>query len=434
VCDRSTRAGARLDHTWRRIIDVLGQTAIVSPVFFLLLSLAFTSVTLAAILFTAWRTLGRAPHALSWAIAFSIGAVQWTGNLCRDFFPNKDVYWIVVGALALASAAFGLRGHLQRTGHGAATVLLTVPTGLCFGILAIVTFVLPHFGLKLALTPIFAATTLFASAWLVWHHRKRPLPAEKGATIALGLFGAFQAAAAIAALMNGSEPNPALIAVYTQINFLAMPALYTAVGLFVVFILASDLAEVMREAAVSDQLTGLLNRRGLGEAGAKAYATARRTGRPVSVIMTDIDHFKDINDSFGHIIGDQAISHFAAVLQASRRNEDVVARVGGEEFAMILPGADIEESLEIASGLCEALSATPLRLEDAVVEMTASFGVATLSDTDTCLSDAIARADSALYQSKEKGRNRVDLESSAVTLLPDGSLLRAMRRLAGQPG
>lgn len=402
-----------------------------SPVFFLIVSLAFTSVTLAAILFTAWRTLGQPPHALSWAIAFSFGAAQWTGNLCRDFFPDKDVYWICVGALSLASAAFGLRGHLQRTGRNAAMIRLAVPTVLCLLMLAVVTFVLPHFGLKLALTPIFAATTLFASAWLVWNHRERPLPAERGATIALGLFGAFQAAAAIAALMNGSQPNPALIAVYTQINFLAMPALYTAAGLFAVFMLASDLAEVMKEAAVSDQLTGLLNRRGLSEAGAKAYATARRTGRPVSVIMTDIDHFKGINDSFGHIVGDRAISHFAAVLKTNRRSDDVVARVGGEEFAMILPGADIEESLNIASELCQALSATPLRLEDAVVEMTASFGVATLSDTDTCLADAIARADSALYQSKEKGRNRVDLEASAVTLLPDGSLLHAMRRLAG---
>ncbi|MEO0997890.1 MAG: GGDEF domain-containing protein, partial [Pseudomonadota bacterium] len=291
-------------------------------------------------------------------------------------------------------------------------------------------FTIPHVGLMLAITPTYAATTLLVSAWLVWHHRKRPLPAETGATIALALFGAVQLATAITALMSGPERVDWVVAAYHQINFLALPAAYTAVGLFAVFMLASDLAEVMKEAAVRDQLTGLLNRRGFGEAGAKAYATARRYDRPVSVIMTDIDHFKAINDSFGHIVGDEALVHFALVLTSGRRGEDLVARVGGEEFAIILPGADIEESLGIASRLCDALSSTPMILGDGVVEMTASFGVATLSNSDTCLSDAIVRADAALYQSKEKGRNRVDLESSAATLLPDGHLLHRIRGAA----
>ncbi|MEO0998647.1 MAG: hypothetical protein AAFX58_14105, partial [Pseudomonadota bacterium] len=111
-----------------------------SALVFLLLSLVFTSVTLAIILFTAWRTLGRAPHALSWAVAFGFGALQWSGNLGMSLFPSKEAYWMTVNALALASATFGLRGHLQRTGREAALSPLAIPATLCFVTLGLVTF------------------------------------------------------------------------------------------------------------------------------------------------------------------------------------------------------------------------------------------------------------------------------------------------------
>ena len=108
--------------------------------------------------------------------------------------------------------------------------------------------------------------------------------------------------------------------------------------MFVIFMLASDIMEEMKEIAVRDQLTGLLNRRGFNEQAAQAYASARRANRPVSVIMTDIDRFKFINDEHGHAAGDSALCQFARILSAGRRTEDVLARVGGEEFALVLQG------------------------------------------------------------------------------------------------
>ena len=238
------------------------------------------------------------------------------------------------------------------------------------------------------------------------------------------LFAVSQLAAATAAVMQGADGDAAYSALYRAINFISLPVGYTGVAMFAIFMLASDLSEQMKEIAVRDQLTGLLNRRGFGEQAASAYATARRTGRLVSVIMSDIDRFKFINDESGHAAGDEALCHFAGILKQDRRAEDILARMGGEEFALVLPGSDISESLRIANELCQFLEGAALEFEGQSISMTASFGVATISDKDTCLTDVIIRADKALYKSKRAGRNRVNLDSSQIMLLPDGSLKR----------
>ncbi len=231
-----------------------------------------------------------------------------------------------------------------------------------------------------------------------------------------------QGIAAGMAAMQGAAGDPAYAALYQHFNFLTLPAGYVAVGMFVVLMLASGISIEMREIAVHDQLTQVLNRRGLAEQGAAAYATSRRNNVPVSVIMTDIDRFKTINDRYGHAIGDVALQHFSEVLKETRRGDDILARVGGEEFAVILPVTKLKEAMAIADFLCEKVARSPMALERGQLSMTASFGVATISKNDTCLSDTVARADRALYRSKRAGRNQVDLESSQMMLSSDGTL------------
>ena len=186
--------------------------------------------------------------------------------------------------------------------------------------------------------------------------------------------------------------------------------------------MASDISEKMKEIAVRDQLTGLLNRRGFNEYGEKAFAAARRAGAPLSLIMTDIDRFKHINDRFGHAAGDAALAHFARLFAEERRSEDIVARVGGEEFALLLPGTNLRDAMALADQLCEKIGSTPIDLTTVGLPMTSSFGVATISDNDTSLDDMTRRADRALYRSKRAGRNQVDLESSQLMLASDGTL------------
>ena len=138
--------------------------------------------------------------------------------------------------------------------------------------------------------------------------------------------------------------------------------------------------------------------------------------------MTDIDRFKCINDKFGHAAGDNALAHFAELMAENRRREDVIARVGGEEFALLLPGTELRDALALADMLCKKVGSTPMDMTSIGLPMTSSFGVATISRKDNTLDDMVRRADRALYRSKRAGRNQVDLESSQHLLADDGTL------------
>jgi diguanylate cyclase (GGDEF)-like protein len=155
-----------------------------------------------------------------------------------------------------------------------------------------------------------------------------------------------------------------------------------------------------------DPLTGLLNRRGLEERFAIELARARRDHRPLAVVAVDIDHFKQINDDHGHQAGDRALVWLAAVLNEQTRGADIVARVGGEEFVIVLPGADGASTLDFAERLRAAI-------EDGETEIpfTISAGVASALAPSTAhtLLDA---ADRALYAAKHEGRNRVSYTRS----------------------
>jgi len=281
----------------------------------------------------------------------------------------------------------------------------------------------PHVGVATALVPSVAALALFLSSSMILRHREQPRPAEYAAAWTMIVLGLTQVAAAGLGLLQGAEGDDRYYTLYIHFYFLTLPAGYTGMAMFVILMLASDLSEQMKEDAIRDQLTGLLNRRGFNECSATAYATARRTGRPVSVVMTDIDRFKYINDEFGHAAGDLALCRFAETLRQLRRAEDILARVGGEEFAIVLPGTSVEDANTIAEDLCARVEANTVDLgEGEALPMTASFGVATLSEKDSCLSEAIVRADRALYRSKRAGRNRVDLEASQVLRTIDGEL------------
>ena len=393
-----------------------------SEVFYIIVAMHFASLTLSIVFFLAWKTLGRKPHALSWSIGFLAAAAQWFFNLQSGWFPSWEAYWLTVNALSLGLITLGIRGHCQRTDCRHLPNNLWPYAGLVYAAIAWATVVQPHAGIRTALVPAMAAATLFLSALMIIRHRDKPRPAEWAAASSMVVFGLTQGIAAGMALMQGASPDAGYMALYQQYNFLTLPAGYIAMGMFVIFMMASDLSEEMKEIAVRDQLTGVFDRRGLGEQGAMAYATARRNLAPLSVILTDIDRFKFINDEHGHAVGDKALVHFANILIDSRRTDDILARVGGEEFAIVLPGTELADALTVADQLCEKIEGTPIIIEGKRLQMTASFGVAALNSSDTCLSDTISRADRALYRSKRAGRNQVDLESSQLMRTADGSL------------
>jgi diguanylate cyclase (GGDEF)-like protein len=168
--------------------------------------------------------------------------------------------------------------------------------------------------------------------------------------------------------------------------------------------------EKLRQQATADPLTGIFNRRHFFELAEKELARSRRYSRPLSVLIFDIDHFKKVNDTYGHAVGDQALCTLVAECQAGLRENDVFARYGGEEFIILLPESDLEQAGQMAERIRMRLAGTaPLEVGAASVPLTASFGVSSLDDESLSLDELILRADSALYDAKEAGRNRVSV-------------------------
>jgi diguanylate cyclase (GGDEF)-like protein len=159
--------------------------------------------------------------------------------------------------------------------------------------------------------------------------------------------------------------------------------------------------------ARSDPLTGLLNRRGFEFQMDFAMALARRSGRPLSVLVIDVDHFKRINDQHGHDMGDAVLRTLARTFRTRLRESDVLARMGGEEFLALLPDTTADAAVAIAEQLRELLAATPMAHGE---QVTASMGVATLRGTTDTAAAMLRRGDQALYEAKGAGRNNVQLQ------------------------
>ena len=165
------------------------------------------------------------------------------------------------------------------------------------------------------------------------------------------------------------------------------------------------LVEALGREARNDPLTGLLNRRGFLEAAQVELARAVRTSQPLAVLAVDVDHFKLLNDGFGHAAGDAALEALGELLLGLARGHDVVARTGGEEFAVLLPGTDLTAALHVAHRLRRAVQDLPTARE-----LSVSIGVDVRAPQDGGgLDDLLLGADRALYQAKDKGRNRVEV-------------------------
>lgn len=164
----------------------------------------------------------------------------------------------------------------------------------------------------------------------------------------------------------------------------------------------------LRRVAVTDPLTEAYNREFLHQYLPQAIASARARGEPLAVAMVDVDHFKDVNDSFGHAVGDHVLADVAQRLRAAIRAGDLLVRYGGEEFLALLPGAGTERALEIAERMRARLEDDPIEVERHMIAVRVSVGVAELKSGDD-EEDIVRRADEALYAAKRQGRNRVEV-------------------------
>jgi diguanylate cyclase (GGDEF)-like protein len=157
-------------------------------------------------------------------------------------------------------------------------------------------------------------------------------------------------------------------------------------------------------------LTGIANRRHFEERAISEISRLDRHGTPLTVAAFDIDHFKRVNDTYGHAAGDRVLVEIAAMARRCLRPNDLIARIGGEEFALLLPATDKSGALVIAERVRAELEALNISFRDIEVRVTASFGVAEHVRGARQLDDALLRADVALYRAKRNGRNRIECD------------------------
>lgn len=175
---------------------------------------------------------------------------------------------------------------------------------------------------------------------------------------------------------------------------------------------SDDKNQQLLELSVRDHLTGLFNHRHLIEYGETRMLEANRSGMMLGLLMIDIDHFKQVNDTHGHPCGDFVITEVAALLIENLRSVDIIARYGGEEFAVIMPNATVDNAKFVADKICQKVSEHKINYEGKQFDITVSIGIAVQHESENKIMEIIKRADQALYQSKGNGRNQVSLDLS----------------------
>ncbi len=168
--------------------------------------------------------------------------------------------------------------------------------------------------------------------------------------------------------------------------------------------------ERVKNEATKDPLTNLFNRKAFDDALSLAIKAAQQTQSNLSLLMIDIDHFKKINDSFGHLIGDEVLKVVAAIIKKNTKTNDITARYGGEEFAVILPSTDINQAILFAETVRQRLNAQEIKRKstmDNIGKISVSIGVTKFNANTDSIDSFIRRADNALYEAKQAGRNKV---------------------------
>ncbi|HVT02986.1 MAG TPA: GGDEF domain-containing protein [Thermoanaerobaculia bacterium] len=197
--------------------------------------------------------------------------------------------------------------------------------------------------------------------------------------------------------------------------------LYQLIGTCLVFAVAGVVAggradrlwkaeEFYHRLSEHDSLTGLYNARALTDRCGRGVERAERSGEPLSMMLIDVDRLKALNDGFGHTAGNDALVHVAEVLKSCKRADDAAARWGGDEFAILLEGANALVAMRVAEAIVAQLRTTPLRLARKSVTVTVTIGVCTMTKPSTAVA-LFAAADRALYEGKEQGRDRISTVS-----------------------
>ena len=328
---------------------------------------------------------------------------------------------------ALGFVACGMVWNAARVFHGRKPNLPGLMLGAVAWVAAVMTLQPEASALRLTIGAGIVAIYAALTAAELWSERRKTMQKRWPAIAVPVLHGLVLM---LPILLGGLlHPHDNAFASSVWVTVFAIELVLYAVGtVFVIFMLVSErTVSAHKTAASMDPLTGLFNRRGFAEATSRVIEREANAGRPVTVMIFDLDHFKSINDRFGHPAGDEILKLFATVVINTLRITDLSGRIGGEEFAALLP-CPLEEGVIAAERVRETFAASGIVVQEGPVETSVSIGVAG-GPAGTELEVLLAAADSALYQAKRNGRNRVE----AAEELPL-SLEKWRRKSAGLPG
>lgn len=373
------------------------QTLFVSLIGFTVLSTVLLSVA------AAYGKAFREQRLWAW------GNVASCAGLLIGGLPGAPLW--VHAVLSYGLIAFGQalvwRGLRVFGGRQLATPwLLLIPLGAMAGP-AWYAFVDPSQELRLATSGLYFALVNLACAVELWRLRRREFVLVS--LIGFAGLGLLLLARALFLLLQPGSSDAVQLNLIT-LSLLAISLAQVTIAFGFILMVARRYAAQLQQLATLDPLTGAFNRQGLERQGRRLLERARQAQRPISLLMVDADHFKAINDSRGHPVGDQVLVHLARQLGSRLRVNDLLVRYGGEEFLLLLDGLGRKGALLVAERLRAQIEASPLD-EDAAepLRYTISIGVAVAAsdEGEYQLDSLIARADAALYGAKARGRNRV---------------------------
>jgi diguanylate cyclase (GGDEF)-like protein len=372
----------------------------------LLFSLILTNTLMALSLFVAASGKRRDGVGL-WALAMLLETCTWILVAARGAIP--DAFSLVVangfkaGAHALALAAIC---EFQR--RPAPRWQYYVPVALAMLMAALLADDIR--GRFVWGSLIFAFQIVLIARMLLTDEETRQGRAWRllfGGLVAMLMVLGLRAAAALSGYGEFAQPQNAISTHPVQIvSFIAIMATALIGSVAFILMVKERTDREILHLAMTDSLTGIPNRRALMDQA--LHVMAQRGGRPMSLLMIDVDHFKRINDTLGHPAGDEVLRRVTQLLAERLRGGDVIGRYGGEEFCVIAPNTDIRGALTLAESLREIVAATPIPTEAGEISITISIGISCCpSDTVRELKDLLADADTALYAAKDAGRNRV---------------------------
>src|SRR6266404_3060282 len=338
-----------------------------------------------------------------WGTAYLLGAASialWTfaGNAFGEMFS--------LALSALGFVACGMVWNTSRVFHGRNPNLPGLFLGAIAWTAAATTLAPEAAAMRVTIGAGIVAIYAALTATELWSERRRTLQKRWPAIVVPVLHGfVLMLPILVGDLLH---PHGDMFSGSIWVTVFSIELMLYAVGtVFVIFMLVSErTVSVHRTAASTDPLTGMFNRRGFAEATSRVIEREAKAGRPVTALIFDIDHFKSITDRFGHPAGDEILKLFAGIVVNTLRITDLSGRIGGEEFAALLP-CSLEEAVVAAERVREAFESSGIADESGPVDTTVSIGVAG-GPAGTELEVLLAAADAALYQAKRGGRNRVE--------------------------